>query len=62
MLKTPENLQLAEQLSFMQRRPLTEHRPLGSMNCAGRVINEEVSESRHKASNSRRSEPTAIPE
>ena len=57
----PENLASAEQLSFTPWHSLPEHRPLGAINRARRVIYEAVSEFRHKSNRSPRREPTELP-
>ena len=60
-ISAPENLKIAEQLSFTPWHALPEHRPLGSINRARRVIYEAVSKFRHTSNHSPRREPTALP-
>lgn len=58
---TAEALEVAENLAFTPWHSLPEHRPLGNMNRARRVVYEMVSEFRRTANGVVREEPTAPP-
>jgi hypothetical protein len=59
---TAKGLEIAENLAFTPWHALPEHRPLGNMNRARRVIYEMVSEFRRTANGvGRREEPTKLP-
>jgi len=53
----PERLELAEHLSFHPWHSLPEHRPLGSLNRARKVVYSEISRFRHKRNEIPRREP-----
>lgn len=55
------NLEIAEQLSFTPWHALPEHRPLGSINRARRVIYQTLSEFRHRMNGTVSREPTEYP-
>jgi hypothetical protein len=55
------DLALGEQLSSTPWHALPEHRPLGSINRARRVVYDAVSKYRHEQNNEPRREPTAVP-
>ena len=55
---TPEQLKIAENLSFTPWHSLPEHTPLGSINRARRVVYEIISKFRHEINNAPRREPT----
>ncbi len=55
------NLEIAEQLSFTPWHALPEHRPLGSINRARRVIYQTLSRFRHTMNGTARLEPTEYP-
>ncbi|MBI3775014.1 MAG: hypothetical protein HY273_05580 [Gammaproteobacteria bacterium] len=57
-ISDPVNLDIAEQLSFTPWHALPEHRPLGSINRARRVIYQTLSEFRHSMNGTARREPT----
>ena len=54
---TPERDELGENLSFTPWHALPEHRPLGGINRARRVIYDLISIFRHKENNQLRREP-----
>lgn len=59
---SPEtNLAVAEDLSFTPWRSLPDHRPLGSINRARRVVYDTISEFRHKYNQAQRQEPAEMP-
>ncbi|WP_251359204.1 catalase family protein [Kangiella sp. TOML190] len=60
-ISSDKNLMVAEQLSFAAWHSLPEHRPLGSMNRARRVVYEGGTILRHKMNKMERSEPTTMP-
>jgi hypothetical protein len=53
-----EQIEFAENLSFTPWHSLGEHRPLGSINRARRVVYETISKYRHERNNAPRREPT----
>ena len=55
---TQERIKIAENLSFTPWHSLPEHRPLGSINRARRVVYETISKFRHDLNNAPRREPT----
>lgn len=55
---SPERTRFAENLSFTPWHSLPEHRPLGSINRARRVVYEVISKYRHERNNAPRREPT----
>ena len=55
------DLAFGEQLSFTPWHALPEHRPLGSINRARRVVYDAISRYRHEQNKEPRREPTAIP-
>lgn len=55
---TEERMRIAENLSFTPWHSLPEHRPLGSINRARRVVYETISTYRHERNNAPRREPT----
>ena len=55
---TPERRELGENLSFTPWHALPEHRPLGGVNRARRVVYEAISKYRHTCNQQPRSEPT----
>jgi hypothetical protein len=55
------DLAFGEQLSFTPWHALTEHRPLGSINRARRVVYDAISRYRHEQNNEPRREPTVLP-
>ncbi len=61
-ISDPENLDVAEHLSFTPWHALPEHRPLGSINRARRVIYQTLSGFRHSMNGTLRREPTEWPE
>jgi hypothetical protein len=59
---TPRGLEIAENLSFTPWHALPEHRPIGNMNRARKVVYEMVAEYRRTANGvDRREEPTELP-
>ena len=56
-----DNLSVAENLSFTPWHSLAEHRPLGSVNRARRVVYRTISEFRHQFNEAERTEPTELP-
>ena len=54
---TPEQIELAEQLSFQPWHSLVEHRPLGSLNRARKVAYTVISKFRHEKNKMPRLEP-----
>jgi hypothetical protein len=58
---TDKAIEIAENLAFTPWHALPEHRPLGNMNRARRVIYETVSEFRRTANGVARDEPTKLP-
>ena len=56
--ETPEQMKIAENLSFTPWHSLHEHTPLGSINRARRVVYETISKYRHEINNAPRREPT----
>ena len=60
-IETGSSQAIVEGLSFDPWYSLADHRPLGSINRARRVIYEALSEFRHKANGLSRQEPTTIP-
>jgi hypothetical protein len=59
---TAKGLEIAENLAFTPWHALPEHRPLGNMNRARRVIYEMVSKYRRTASGVAQQEPTKLPQ
>lgn len=55
---TEERMKFAENLSFSPWHSLPEHRPLGSINRARRVVYEAISKYRHEVNKAPRREPT----
>ena len=55
---TQERMTIAENLSFTPWHSLPEHRPLGSINRARRVVYETISKYRHERNSAPRREPT----
>jgi hypothetical protein len=56
-----KDLAFGEQLSFTPWHALPEHRPLGSINRARRVVYDAISRYRHEQNKGPRREPTALP-
>jgi len=59
---TPARDELAENLSFTPWHSLPDHRPLGGINRARKIVYEAISLYRHHANRTRRSEPDSIPD
>lgn len=55
---SPERMEFAENLSFTPWHSLAEHRPLGSINRARKVVYEIISNYRHERNQKPRTEPT----
>ena len=55
---TEEQMKMAENFSFTPWHSLPEHRPMGSINRARRLVYETISKYRHETNNAPRSEPT----
>jgi len=55
---TEEQMKMAENFSFTPWHSLPEHRPLGSINRARRLVYETISKYRHETNNAPRTEPT----
>lgn len=55
---SPERMEFAENLSFTPWHSLLEHRPLGSINRARKVVYEIISKYRHERNRKPRTEPT----
>jgi hypothetical protein len=60
-ISSPDNLKAAENLSFTPWHALPEHRPLGSINRARRVVYEVISEYRHRMNKVPHREPGELP-
>lgn len=60
-ISDPATQEVAEQLSFTPWHALPEHRPLGSINRARRVIYQALSEFRHTMNSAPRREPSQYP-
>jgi len=58
---TPKSLEIGEHLAFTPWHALPEHRPIGNMNRARKVIYDMVSEYRRTANGVKREEPTKLP-
>ncbi|MER8900797.1 hypothetical protein [Mesorhizobium sp. M0772] len=59
---TMKGIEMAETLAFNPWHALPEHRPIGNMNRARRVVYEMVSEYRRTANGVVRAEPTSLPQ
>jgi len=55
---TDERMKIAEDLSFTPWHSLPEHRPLGTINRARKIVYETISKCRHELNNAPRREPT----
>ena len=57
---SPEQEQFGEQMSYTPWHSLPEHRPLGGVNRARRVVYEAISRFRHEYNNAPRTEPDSV--